>query len=447
MIEFVTLLLGLVTGTQAVEVSADERVTRVEFRLDGKTLETLTEPPWYFNCDFGGALAPHELVAIAFDADDEELGRVRQWVNLPRERVEARLALDRKGDAPATARLIWSALDHERPKNVVLTFDGQPLAADDLRAIVLPPHDPASLHFLRAELEFSASERTYAELVFGGTYGDEVSTELTAVVLATTKKAPRPEQMAGWLTKRGQPLQVVAVDKGPVNLLFIREKTATVLEGLKASFEQKTWQKRRARRPQVHTPVLGPNDRVRFAFPTAGRKQQVVGQGSATWSTEQVPVSLDVADYGPLFDILTSAFYPDQDLPLLKQQLADAVAIGGVVAASGDQRRMLVLIRSAEAQDTSRFSATEAERYLGLLRVPFRVWTITPEVEDPDEQPGPPPPIWQDERDVSGALNLRHALNDLRKDLESQIVVWVEGAHMTHEIELSEKAVGLRPAS
>ena len=440
MIEFVTLLLGLVTGMQSVELSVDERVTRVELQLDGEPIESRREPPWLFDCDFGDELAPHELTAIAYGADGQETARVRQWINLPRDRVEARLALDRRTGAPATARLIWSALDHIRPASVEVTFDGQPLPAEDLQAIVLPPHDSASLHFLRAELVFSPSERTYAELVFGGTYGDEVSTELTAVVLAADKKPPRPEQMEGWLAKRGRPLQVVAVDKGPANLLFIREKSVTTLEGLQLIYEKKMWHKASARRPQIGIDVVGDNDRVRFVFPTTGRRQPVVGQGRASWSIEQVPVSLDVADYGPLFDILTDAFFPDQDLPTSEQQLADAVAIGGVVAASGDQRRMLVLIRSFEGKDTSRFSPAEVEAYLRQLRVPFQVWTITPEAAEP------PPPVWGNERDVSQIRTLRRALSDLRKALESQVVVWVEGAHLTHEIELTGKAVGLRPA-
>ena len=31
--------------------------------------------------------------------------------------------------------------------------------------------------------------------------------------------------------------------------------------------------------------------------------------------------------------------------------------------------------------------------------------------------------------------------------LKSQIVVWVEGSHLAHQIELTDKAVGLRPIS
>ena len=71
MIEFVTLLLGLVAGVQTVEVTVDDRVARVEMLLDGATIATIEGSPWLVQCDFG-PLAPHELVAVAWDSSGRE---------------------------------------------------------------------------------------------------------------------------------------------------------------------------------------------------------------------------------------------------------------------------------------------------------------------------------------------------------------------------------------
>ena len=484
MIEFVTLLLGLVAGTQAVELSVGEQVSLVEVRLDGRFAGGLAGPPWILNVDFGEELSPHELVATAYDGYRQELQTIRQWVNLPRERVEARLALERPGSGgaaarpgPASARLIWTALDHQSPPKVKLTFDGQSLEVDDPGVIALPAHDPRGVHFLRAELEFAAAEGgvggpadggtssvTHVELVFGGSFGDEVSTELTALVLEAGKHPPGPGEMDGWLRKGDQFLKSVAVDRGPVNLLVVRERSNATFDGLHQVFEGYYRQYHPPTRVALGLPanknssapptVLGEGDRVRFAYPTTGREQVPVGQGisapqegmsvrlprdAMTPLAEQVPVSHNVTELGPLFDILVSAFSDEDETPVERQQLADAVAIAGVVAATGDQRRAVLLIRSGAATDSSSFSPEIVRGYLRRLGVPLVVWSIATEEGASS--------AWGEQQDVSTYEQMSKALIELRKLLQSQIVVWVEGSHLRHEIELTEKATGLRPVS
>ncbi len=451
MIEFVTLLLGLATGAQTVELSVSEQVALVEVRLDGSFIGGLTGSPWLVDCDFGEQLATHELVATAFDAERQKLQTIRQWVNLPRNRVEARLALDgiagdRSAAEPATARLIWTALDHQGPPEVRLTFDGQPLPAGDLEAIQLPPHDLRGLHLLRAEVKFSDTDQAHAELVFGGTYRDQVSTELTAVVFETGKRLPGAEKMAGWMRKGDQPLEVVAIDRGPVNLLVVRERSEATLDGLrqvgydylKALVEPGRASLRMPPQPGPVTPpsVLGEGGRVRFVFPTIDREQVRVGQGAAPLAIEQVPVSRDVSDRGRLFDVLTNHFWSPDEAPAAEQQLADAVAIAGVEAATGDRRRAVLLIRSGATEDTSRFSPAEVRGYLRRLGVPLYVWSIAAESESLP---------WGKENDVSTYKRMNQALDDLRKTLKKQVVVWVEGAHLSHQVELTAKAKELRP--
>ncbi len=460
MIEFVTLLLGLVTGVQAVEVSVNEQVASVEIQLDGQLVGELHHAPWFLNCDFGEELAPRELTAVAYDGQRRELQTIRQWINLPRQRIEARLVVDHR-DTSSKARLIWTALDHRGPPKVELTFDGRPLPFTEVDAIPLPAHDLASLHFLRAELTFSDTSRAHAEVVFGGTFGSEVSTELTAVVVQGGKRLPKVEDMTGWFEKRGQPLEVVAVERGAVNLLVVRERSEATLNGLRGLWNQYLQYRAKVRVPQVRLPVVDDRDRVRFVFPTVGRKREVAGQGLAPIDIEQVPVSgaLEIRirkpvrsrvrgmtpppdkGYGSLFEVLTRASFKEMELPAPQHQLADAVAIAGVVAATGDQRRAVILIRSGEVTDDSRSSEFQVRSYLHKLQVPLVTWKIpvrgsTGRDAGQSEHPA---------MDVSHLKGMHKALDELRRALELQTIVWLAGAHLGHEIELTDQAQGLQP--
>src|SRR6185295_17600956 len=109
-IAFATLWLGLVTGSVPVELLVGADVARVEVRLDGEICSTLSEPPWAASCELGGELAPHELVALAFDAKEAQVGEARQWLNLPREPAELEVAVTREAGPPPrlSARLAWA---------------------------------------------------------------------------------------------------------------------------------------------------------------------------------------------------------------------------------------------------------------------------------------------------------------------------------------------------
>ncbi|MEM9598361.1 MAG: hypothetical protein AAGD06_29115, partial [Acidobacteriota bacterium] len=84
MVEFVTLFLGLTFGVHPVQLTVTGDPVRVELRLDADVVATLDEPPWRAQVDFGSRLTPHELEAVAIGSDGAELGRARQWLNLPR---------------------------------------------------------------------------------------------------------------------------------------------------------------------------------------------------------------------------------------------------------------------------------------------------------------------------------------------------------------------------
>ena len=117
MVEFLSVLIGLYAGSHTVELDVVGEVAAVEVRLDGAALATLTRPPWDLVVDFGATPRPHELVAIARDADGDEVDRATRWINLTDSSAAAALSLE-TGD------------------------DGRPAAVQGSTATNTPPHIP-----------------------------------------------------------------------------------------------------------------------------------------------------------------------------------------------------------------------------------------------------------------------------------------------------------------
>ena len=179
--------------------------------------------------DFGAELRPHELVAVGYDIERNEVSRTKQWINLPRQPAEAVVVVEAgENGHGATARVSWKSVVGEQPKSITVTFDGRPLAVTDPRAFGLPSHDPEALHFIRVELDFSDTVSSLAEITFGGAYADNVSTELTAVpiLLGDSVEPPDAEALRSVSRKSSRQLSVVAVEKGPAALLIVLDESA-----------------------------------------------------------------------------------------------------------------------------------------------------------------------------------------------------------------------------
>ncbi len=433
MIEFVSLFLGLVMGVHTVEVSAGAEVAAVELLLDGQTLGTLEGEPWSGRFDFGRELSPRELVAVARDGEGQELGRASQWLNVRRPRAEARLSLERRdGGGPATALLSWQAVDYDDPQAVALYFDGEVLEdISDPRRFELPSYNPKESHFLRAELYFSDLVRARAELVFGGQFLDRVSTDLTAVpVVFRRRSTPRPEALEGWFLKSGRALRVAAVERPPAKLFVVRELSERTLKGMKSLAE--------ARRTRIGAQVpvsWGVRmNTLRYVFPTDVRRE---GQGRQVW--QRMEVSKNMAGYGDgriLTGLAVLSFR--NEVPASRQRLADAVATAGLLAASGEQPRAVVLITSDESEDTSHFPVDVVRGFLRSVHVPLVVWT--PDKKLAKSGAG----AWGEAEGIATLQNLAPAIGHLRDVIRDQAVVWLEGSHLPHQIEISEAAKGVR---
>jgi hypothetical protein len=131
MIEFVTLLMGLVTGPQTVVLAVHAPAAVVELRLDGRLAGRRTLAPWRFAVDLGEALAPHELVAIARDARGGELARARHWVNLDLPPAAA------EGESPAEVIVV-----QQPGTGPVLDEMARVFLGEELRRLGLPGEPP-----------------------------------------------------------------------------------------------------------------------------------------------------------------------------------------------------------------------------------------------------------------------------------------------------------------
>jgi hypothetical protein len=454
-IVFVSLFLGLTAGPQQVEVAVDPAVAAVELRLDGAAVARRIEPPWTVEIDLGDELAPHHLEALAFDAAGEETGHAEQWINLPRQRQEVRLLLERDEAGRVTGgRLAWDSLESTTPSSLRLTLDGEPLAVDDPSAFELPRHDPSSLHVLSAEAVFLDGATARADAVFGGEYGEVTASELTAVPVLAGRRLPRrAERAGGWLAVAGEPARVVAIDAGSADLYAVPDAGADPhLDALAVEM------RRRVEAMRITSPLyrtgLRPGDRL---FLVHSRVEKSTG-----YDLFGVTAPMVERNGGTAWQ-LSQRRFADPSPDRVPQRLADAVAAAALEAAAGGRPRAVLLILGPDAADASRHSAARVRRFLDRLRVPLAVWYVE-QLEVSLEQARRSRPqvdaaavaavrgrrleavreSWGEVTDVDGLAAWVAAAEALRQAVARQAVLWIEGAHPPGAVALGAAPDGVR---
>jgi hypothetical protein len=440
-IAFLTLFLGLTLGRQPVELTVSGPVAAVELLLDGAAVGRVEGPEWKGEVDFGPSLVPHQLAARALDASGKEIGRAQQWVNLPRPAAEVEILLENGANGrPAAARLTWQSLTGERPAGVRVTFDEKNLTADPGGRVKLPAWDPETSHVLTAELRFSGALAARRDVVFGGRWGDQTSTELTGVParLRPGKALPSPEAMAGWLRAGGQPLTVAAVEEGPAELLVVRDlalpkeidrwlfggtRTKPTLSMRGSVFDERSTEFHRFEM------TLGKEDAIRFIWPLA---RAAAGPGVPAELFDESR-TFDARDGGLLWFL--ARYLPREGNPA-RQRLADAVAVAGLQALYANHRRAVLLVLSEKPLDASRSDPAVVRRYLESIRVPLIVWTF-------GEPAAPEAAAWGPAEKVSSLGKMKKAFSHLEKELAAQHILWVDGLHLPQSIELSPEAAAV----
>jgi hypothetical protein len=419
---FLSLFFGLISGPYPVELTVDGPAAAVEIQIDGRSAGTLLGAPWKGTINFGRSLLPHQVVARALDAQGHELGRVEEWVNLPHPLAKLDILLEREGSGPPrAAKLSWKNLAGEKLRGASLTFDGLPVKLDKDGRGVLPPHDLKELHLLTARVDFTPYRSVQREVAYGGEYGSEVATELTGVpVRVTHGKLPAARELAGWLAVDGKPLAVDSVEEGPAQLFVVPAVTGDDLEKKAHKLQGLTWN------------LVGAGDEMLFVSPVPQRIT------SSTERSDLFPISpparLLRAGTTDIFKALWSLKAPEERVG--SYRAADAVAAAGLAAMTQNRRRAVLLVLSGEEEDHSLYDPATVRHFLASLRVPLFVWYLgTP-------KPGSAAAAWGAE-EMFQTWHAAGGADRIRKELDSQRIVMVDGRYLPQSIALTPKAAGM----
>jgi hypothetical protein len=426
-VAFLTLFLGLISGSQRVALTAGDQVAAIELRLDGAAVARLSFPKFAGTIDFGKELVPHHLVAVGLGSEGQEVAQAEQWINLPRPPAEVEIAVEKTpGERPGAVRLTWQSLTGDRPTATSLTLDGKALNLDRQGRSALPVLD-GSTHVLSAELRFGNGVTARKDVAISRLFGSETSTELTAVPvhLRGRGELPPAAQLQEWFTLDGKALAVDAVEASPAQLLVVRDPAATgVLNQLHFFSGER----------RAHALAMKAGSRVRFIWPTA-RRYSGTGIPAELFDRSQ---EFDGRDHG-LPWLLARVVHGEGNGDA---RLADAVAVAGLQAAAGQRPRAVLLILPwGPGKDASRYDGPKIRRYLAAIRVPLFVWSTGPVGATTRA-------AWGAVEDVSNPAGLDDAFRRLEDELEAQRIVWVEGRHLPQSIALSPaaRAVDLVPA-
>jgi len=331
-------------------------------------------------------------------------------------------------------------VDGDKPDQWEISFDGERLEVADPADFSLPPHDRSATHLLEAAAQFGRSvART--ELVVGGPASDAMSSELTALVFDVSEgKPPTAEEMRGWFSWEGKSLEVAAMEKGGADIIAVHEATPRAWGSLVKLRRQILESGDRNPLKKKLSSGLNHDDLLRVVLP--------VGKG-APGRVTKFHMSEDFAriEYGATtsgvglqtiaearaYGFLASFPYPPEG-PLSAEaprQTADAVAVAAQVAAAANRARAVVLIREPGTMDHSEFDPDTVRGYLDRLQVPLFVWSVGRAAEDA---------TWGESETFASQEKFMRVTLALREAIDRQVVIWVRGRYLAHEIDLSSTA-------
>lgn len=307
--------------------------------------------------------------------------------------------------------------------------------------------------------------------------------------LGAADQPPDLSEISSWLTVGGQPAEVLAVERGPAEVVMVRDpapesclgpvarlflerqlgRTEYVsesregwsheglldneeafLEAGRRGFRSPSeggaaWvpvpgQLREARSSLQSFLTLGEGDRLRFLSPRAAP----VARTSGTMNIFNTSIVFSAERQGFLALV-------DQAPALgFAARFTDAVAVAGLELHSAGVRRAVVLLVDGRAGDGSSLRPEQVRRYLQTLQVPVLVWSF--EGEEPLEAWNGGVQIATPEAtrraaaetacvvDSRGLAAFEAAGQELRQVLERQRIVWLRGRHLPSAVALSDAA-------
>ena len=224
---FLSVFLSLTTGVHPVEVQVVGPVDAIEIALDDRVVAELTAPPWRTSVDFGDALRPHRLHARALDENGAVLSEIMQTVNLPRTRAECSLNLEPSPQNPEVLAIRCIDFLSRTPDRLTVTLDGTVVDTAHHQRIKLPALDLRQFHLINVHASFPDQVECTAQLRFGGGFGGQIQTELTAVpVFFDARRKLKMKDVAGLFEVDGRPVRVSALEQSPPRIMIVEDESA-----------------------------------------------------------------------------------------------------------------------------------------------------------------------------------------------------------------------------
>jgi hypothetical protein len=432
LISILSFFVGLIFGVHEVELSVAGPVARVELRLDGAVVAAADRPPWRLSVDFGDRIRPAVLEAVALDRAGSPLDRDVRWVNLPESRADAAIVptYDDHGFV-TSARLTWQSPEFDRPKEIRVQVDGEPVAAGQPWRVDLTGYSLDEVHILDAEFVFSSELSLRRQLPFGEGFAGSTTSGLTAVPvsLEELEELPPVDALGGWFEAADESLRVTAWERPDARLVVVRDPG--VEQSVRWLWEERRRQLKKERRKGAarDLDLLDEDTEIRVLVP-----EPIVPEGRGS-PTLLFPYSKTGSPGGE--GLLKAALAPRNERMLgVGLMLPDAVAMAGLHAAEGNGRRVVLLMLGAEREDVQRFTPDTVRSFLRDLGVPLVVWDLSSPV-------GSAPGSWRPERVIEDFDDLARGCRHLRRMLEDQRIVWVGGRHLPQAVGLGTTARGI----
>jgi hypothetical protein len=391
-LQILTYPVGVVVGLLPVVVELGAPPRPASLLLDGRPACTFVSAASTCVVDLGAAPRVHLLELVRRGPEGRVVERAVRWVNRPgasQAEVQTRTRCP-EGSSRCTVRIGWAHPERLNPKKVSVSLDGNRAATTRNRDVSLDVVGTRGA-LLSVDLSFPDGRRaSHASVLGGRMHGDEDASVSGRLETAACGPSGPADAAARW---RARGTSVREAERGEAELAIVAEPAAYA--DLVA--------------------LVGP----RFAVPQpperAALDELLRKSGYATHLVlpDARLACGELEKKEPVLDALLEAL---DATPLRPVRVADAVAAAALHVGVPGKRRLVVLLVSEGAEDTSVLSASGARSYLEELRVPLVVWRLKPRAR----------PGWPDGRALATLDDVRAALVDARDRLDCQAVVWTE---------------------
>lgn len=394
-IVFLSLFLGLITGTQTVTLQAGAAVKSVRIELGGREVARIDNAPWSAKVDFGNAITPGELIAIAYDGEGNEIARTSQLINLSRPPAEMEIVIRSEGTKPVEAELVGRHRLHVVPTIAKLSVDGVAVPVGRDFRVRLPEIDASHPHIISAEMQFEDDQIAKRDVVMQAGFSDSAGAELTPLLVTAGAKS-QPQNLEGCFSAAGAPLRATAIETNDAYVVMVKDPGARIQPN-------GVWPLDFGTAERVLWPVTRPINAS--GQPTAISFPQSVYHGTM-----------------PTVSWLLAQRLSPAPPPSEPRQFADAVAVAAMSTLERGRRRAVVLLLSKNA-DRSLYTPPVVRRYLEETGVPLFVWSSERLLSDAG--------AWGQVDDISTSSGLEAAVARLNRALSQQRVVWLAADPLT----------------